>query len=218
MFVQTCIKGVHDIDLGVANEILDGEGLVCNWWRNQGTISAKDIDKRLTSAELDLHVNSYDEDHPDYDKKHPDYPKKVSEITPFLSLTAGAVERSVFYKTNFVHPAHRTALLFASKFGSLRGECFLFYCWVVVGLRPAAEIRQLSEEVRELNTYRRYSAFQTEGEIAAKIDVPARQIHRFERYQITDSPNGYPDLNFVDSRINPRYVDPYSIVNIREAF
>jgi hypothetical protein len=211
MFVQTCIKGVHGIDLGVANEILNGEGLVCNWWRNKGTISAKDIDKRLTSAELDLHVNSYD-------GQHPDYPKKVNEVTPFISLTAGAVERSVFYKTNFVHPAHRTALLFASDFGKLRGECFLFYCWVVVGLRPAAEIRQLAEEVRELNTYRRYSAFQTEGEIAAKIDVPSRQIHRFERYRITDAGSGYPDLEYVDKRINPRYVDPYSIVNIREAF
>jgi hypothetical protein len=211
MFVQTCIKGVHGINLSVANEILDGEGLVCNWWRNKGTISAKDIDKRLTSSELDLHVNSYDE-------QHPDYPEKVNKVTPFISLTAGAVERSVFYKTNFVHPAHRTALLFASDFGKLRGECFLFYCWVVVGLRPSAEIRQLAEEVRELNTYRRYSAFQAEGEIAAKIDVPSRQIHRFERYQITDTANGYPDLRYVDSKINPRYVDPYSIVNIREAF
>lgn len=211
MYVQTCIKGVNGINLAVANEILAGEGIVCNWWRNEGNIGPKDIDKRLTSADLDLHVNSYDE-------QHPDLPGKVSRETPFISLTAGAVERSVFFKTNFVHPAHRTALLFASDFGRLRGECFLFYCWVVVGLRPAVEIKHLAEEVRELNTYRRYSAFQTEGEIVAKIEVPSRQIHRFERYKITDNKNGLVDLDYAGSTVNPRYVDPYSIVNIREAF
>jgi len=211
MYVQMCIKGVSGINVSMANEMLAGEGLVCNWWRKEGSIGPKDIDKRLTSADLDLHVNSYEE-------QHPDLPGKVKEETPFISLTAGAVERSVFFKTNFVHPAHRTALLFASDFGRLRGECFLFYCWVVVGLKPAVEIRHLAEEIRELNTYRRYSAFQTEGEIAAKIEVPSRQIHRFERYRITDNANGLTDLDYIDSTLNPDYVDPYSIVNIREAF
>jgi len=44
-------------------------------------------------------------------------------------------------------------------------------------LTPAVEISHMAEEVRELNIYRRYSAFQTEGEIVAKIEVSARQIH-----------------------------------------
>jgi hypothetical protein len=109
-------------------------------------------------------------------------------------------------------------LLFASDFGRYRGQCYLFYCWVVVGLTPAVEVKHLAEEVRELNTYRRFSAFQTEGEIVAKIEVPARQIHRFERYEILGSRNKVTDISFVDAFKNPRYVDPYAIVNIRDAF
>jgi hypothetical protein len=211
VYVQTCIKGVNGIDVRGAEEILAGEGLVCNWWRNQGSIGPADIDRRLTSAELDLHVNSYDE-------QHPDLRGTVRTETPFISLTAGAVDRNPFLKTNFVHPAHRTALHFATNFSRLRGDCFLFYCWVVVGLKPAVEIRHLAEEVRELNTYRRYSAFQTEGEIVAKVEVPSRQIHRYEHYRVTDGTGGYVDLTYMGQSINPRYVDPYSIVNIREAF
>jgi len=221
MYVQMCIKGVNHINLAEAQEVLAGEGLTCNWWRERGKemkgISPPEIDERLNSANLDLHINSYE-------KGHPDYPGSVKEETPFISLTAGAVSRNLFLKTNFVHPAHLTALSFASNFGRHPGECYLFYCWVVVGLTPAVEVKHLAEEVRELNTYRRFSAFQTEGEIVAKIEVPARQIHRFERYEVHGSGNLHSDISFVDDISfidafkNPRYVDPYSIVNIREVF
>jgi hypothetical protein len=211
MYVQTCIKGVNGIDPMAAKAILGGQGLICNWWRRVHQISPMEINDRLTSAELDLHVNSYGQ-------QHPIRSGTVRDETSFISLTAGAVERNVFLKTNFVHPAHRTALFFASNFGALRGDCFLFYCWVVVGLTPAVEIRHLAEEVRELNTYRRYSAFQTEGEIACKVDVPSRQIHRYERYRISDDGTGGLVMSFEESEINPDYVDPYTVVNIREAF
>ena len=211
MFVQTCIKGINGISSTEAKEILDGGGIQCNWWRVVHRISPNEINERLTSANLDLHINSYG-------ASHPVLPGKVKEETPFISLTAGCVERSVFLKTNFIHPAHQTALWFASDFGRLRGECFLFYCWVVVALTPAVEIHHLAEEVRELNTYRRYSAFQTEGEIVAKIEVSARQIHRYEQYRISSGARGIATFSLEDVTVNPLYVDPYSIVNIREAF
>jgi hypothetical protein len=211
VFVQTCIKGINGIGSAEAKAILNGDGILCNWWRRVHSISPNEMNERLTSANLDLHINSYGE-------PHPTLPGKVMEETPFISLTAGCVERSVFLKTNFAHPAHRTALWFASDFGKLRGECFLFYCWVVVALTPAVEIRHLAEEVRELNTYRRYSAFQTEGEIAAKIEVLARQIHRYEQYRISSDARGIATFSLEDVTINPLYVDPYAIVNIREAF
>ena len=211
MFVQTCIKGINGIDSAEAEAILNGRGIQCNWWRDVHRISPDEINERLTSANLDLHINSYGE-------PHPVLPGQVSKETPFISLTAGCVERSVFLKTNFVHPAHRTALWFASDFGKLRGECFLFYCWVVVALTPAVEISHLAEEVRELNTYRRYSAFQTEGEIVAKIEVSARQIHRYEHYRISGGSREMPTFSLEDVTVNPLYVDPYSIANIREAF
>ena len=81
-------------------------------------------------------------------------------------------------------------------------------------LTPAVEISHMAEEVRELNTYRRYSAFQTEGDIVAKIEVSARQIHRYEQYRISSGPPATFSLE--DVIVNP--LDPYSIVNIREAF
>lgn len=215
MYVQTCIKGVQGGERGIndteAKEILAGSGLQCNWWRRVNSISPATINERLTAAELDLHVNAYDE-------QHPNRALRVHEETPFISLAAGVVERSTFLKTNFVHPAHRTALLFASDFGQLRGDCYLFYCWVVVGLMPAVPVRHLAEEVRELNTYRRYSAFQLEGEVTAKVEVPSCQIHRFERYTVEDGINGGIDITYQEQVINPHYVDPATVVNIRKAF
>ncbi len=211
MYIQTCIKGVNGISSAHAKAIINGRGLACNWWRNERNISPAQVDERLTAAELDLHVNSYGQ-------QHPTRAGTVRKQTPFISLTAGAVERSVFLRTNLVHPAHRTALFFASDFGRLRGDCFLFYCWVMVGLRPSVEVKGLAEEVRELNTYRRYSAFQTEGELAAKIEVPARQIHRYERYHISTGRAGRLRFSIGETEINPSYVDPRSVVNLREAF
>jgi hypothetical protein len=210
VFVQTAIKGIGGIDRSDAQQILRSSGLQCNWWRRVHRIAPDEIDERLSSSNLDLHVNSYGE-------PHPTYRGRVCEETPFISLATGAVERSAFYKTNFVQPAHRTALLFATDFGRRRGDCFLFYCWVVVGLQPAVEVMSLSEEVRELNTYRRYSAFQLEGEVTAKVWIPTRQIHRFERYRLVDSSDGIR-LSFVDNEVNPQFVDPQTVLNIRQAF
>lgn len=211
MYVQTCIKGVNGISVSEADEIIGGDGLRCNWWRRQETISPTEYTQRLAPAELALHVNSYD-------MQHPSRTGKVREETPFISLAAGAMERSTFYKTNFFHPAHRTALLFASNFGESGSNCFLFYCWVIVGLSPAVEVVQLAEEVRELNTYRRYSAFQTEGEVTAKVEVTAPQIEKYERYRVWRSSTRSVKFAIEDVKPNPRYVDPRSIVNIREAF
>lgn len=206
-----CVKGVNGIDTKTAEAMLDGHGIVCNWWRNAHTISPAARVERLTQTELDLHVNSYDQ-------QHPSRPGRVCDETPFISLAAGAVERNAFLKTNFVHPAHQTALNFASDFGRLRGDCFLFYCWVVVGLRPAVEVDHLAEEVRELNTYRRYSAFQLEGEITAKVIIPSCQIHRAERYTISDDADGGIDIQLSKTIVNPSFVDPHTVTNIRSAF
>jgi hypothetical protein len=211
VYIQMCIKGVGGISTDEADEIINGGGLRCNWWRRQELITPNEYTGRLMPTELDLHVNSYD-------AQHPGRGGKVREETPFISMTAGSVERSTFHKTNFFHPAHRTALLFASNFGNPGDRCFLFYCWVIVGLSPAVEVLQLSEEVRELNTYRRYSAFQTEGEIAAKIEVTAPQIEKYERYRIWRPTARGMKFSCEAKKRNLRYVDPHSIVNIREAF
>ena len=210
MYIQTAIKGMRHMDINGARRTLHSTGLQCNWWRLVGTIRPDEIDERLSTANLDLHINSYDQ-------VDPSTGRPFSDGTPFISLAAGTVGRDEFLKTNFVHPAHQTALRFASDFGRHQGECYLFYCWVIVGLQPAAEVMPLAEEVRELNTYRRYSAFQLEGEIAAKIWIPSRQIHRFEQYETRHS-QGSVEIQYVDSELNPQFVDPQRVVNIREAF
>ena len=94
MFVQTCVKGINGIGSAEAKAILNGAGIQCNWWRRVHTISPSEINERLTSANLDLHINSYGE-------PHPAFPGEVMEETPFISITAGCVDRSVFLKTKF---------------------------------------------------------------------------------------------------------------------
>jgi hypothetical protein len=210
MYVQMCIKGLSGFPLDEAKAMLAKRGIACNWWREAKHLSSAAIDERLTRGELDLHVNSYDEEHP--------RGGKVRDQTPFISLTAGAVERDAFLETNQEYSAHKVAMNFATQFGRWRGEFFLFYCWVVVGMRPSLPVRHLAEEVRELNTYRAYSAFQLEGEIAAKIEVPARQIQKFEHYRYIETGPGRKSIEFIDSYPNPDYIEPHEITNYRDWF
>jgi hypothetical protein len=204
-----CIKGMNGITLADAQAILVKRGLACSWWRNARQISSSEIDERLTSEELDLHVNSFDE-------KHPTRGGLVREETPFISLTAGSVERNAFWKTNEINPAHRVALNFATSFGGSRGDCFLFYCWVLVAMRPSVHVRHLAEEVRELTTYRSYSHFQPEGEIAAKIEVPARQIDKLEHYRYGTGDHGRQQITLVETYKNSGYIRPHDVTNYRD--
>jgi hypothetical protein len=209
MFVQMCIKGLCGITRDQAWAIATRRGLACAWWRSAQKISAAEISERLTPEELDLHVNSFDE-------QHPARGGMVREESPFISLTAGSVERRAFLAQNEVHPAHEVAMNFATNFGQLRGECFLFYCWVLVGLRPNLAVRHLAEEVRELNTFTAYSRFQPEGEIVAKIEVPACQIEKFEHYEYSEDAKGRVRIRQLGSHSNPNYIAPHEVTNLRE--
>lgn len=70
-----------------------------------------------------------------------------------------------------------------------------------------------AEEVRNLNTYRRWSPYQLEGEITAKVYIPANQIHWVEWWDRSIDPNA-PTHRYV----NRRFVDPKSLLNFRELF
>jgi hypothetical protein len=215
MFVQWCIKGVRGRTAGEPSDVgltpdeaitavRDGNGILCNWWRDVGTISPAKRRQKLTAANLDLHVNNYD---------------SIKNETPFISLTAGCVERDVFYRTNRVLPAEDTALMFATNNGTAPG--FLFYCWVVVGLKPAVPIEGVAEEVRELNSYRSWSAYQVEGELTAKINIPANQIQRVEWW--APGPGGQLTQQISGVDWNPAYLNPIfnpasEVSNIRELF
>lgn len=176
MFIQWCIKGIRgrlatdDPTLGIDDDTAramldDGEGIICNWWRDVGTISPSARRDKLTAHNLNRHVHDY---------------ANFGKETPFISLTAGCVERDAALRLNRIHEAQDVALRFATDWGKHVG--YLFHCWVVVGLKPAVEVGSVAEEIRELNTYVSYSDFQLEGEITAKINVPSNQIQSCERW------------------------------------
>lgn len=208
MFVQWCIKGVRgrlsgeEAEVGIddveATAIIDkGQGIQCNWWRRQRRITPQEIRAKLTRSNLDRHIHDYG---------------NFAAETPFISLTAGCVERDAAIRFNRIHEAQDVALRFATDWGFRHG--YLFYCWVVVGLKPAVGVESVSEEVRELNTYLSYSDFQLEGEVTAKIIVPSNQIQRWERWD----PDGHGGVKATASTQyeNPRFDEPALVSNIRE--
>jgi hypothetical protein len=207
MFIQWCIKGVRaqlkDDPAGTgltdqqAKDIIDKDlGICCNWKRNQPNLTPPQVRQALTATNLHLHINQY---------------SAISAKTPFISVSAGCVERRVLHKTNQIHTARQIALAFATRFFKEPG--YLFRCWLIVGLKAAVAVEGVCEEVRELNTYRSWSAFQTEGEITAKIIIPANQIKRCEKWLIQNGrfvqPAGWPHHN-------TKFDDPEIVNSIRE--
>ena len=210
MIVQWAIKGISGGSSGISDVdakalIDDGHGIICNWWRNAFRIAPPQIRAKLSYSNLLRHVNQYAA--PD-----PVTGQPFSESTPFISLTAGCVERNTLLRTNLVIPARQTALEFATEWGTCSG--YLFYCWVLVSINPAVEIEAAAEEIRELNTYRSYSSYQTEGEIAAKIQIPSNQIEKCEKYDPTNA--GLLTPTWVHR--NPNFESPEPISNVREFF
>lgn len=191
MIVQRCLKGVHGIDDTQAVSMLLGNGILCNWWRRAQRISPDEIRQKLTAAAIDLHVNNYD---------------AVIDDTPFISLTSGCVSRDQYLRSNTVLPARNTAVEFATDGGLSEG--YIFYCWLLVGLNPAPEVEGVAEEVRELNAYRNYSAYQTEGEVTAKVIVPANQIEGFEKVDVRGG-----RINWI---ANPGFTPPSRVTNFRD--
>ena len=191
MIVQRCLKGVHGISDQDARNVVSSEGILCNWWRNVLWISPAQIRQKLTAQAIDLHVNNY---------------SAVQHNTPFISLSSGCVSRDHYLRTNVVLPARTTAVEFATDGGF--GDGHIFYCWLLVGLNPAPEVEGVAKEVRELSTYRSYSAYQTEGEVTAKVIVPANQIEGFEKVDATGA--------HLSWTANPDFTPPSRVANLRD--
>ena len=203
MFTQECMKGIAGIDETVAKQLTEGgEGIQCNFWRNTGVRPAP-LDTRvmLTEDNLVRHLHDYD---------------SYGRETPFISLSAGAVDRQAAMRTNVVNPAEETAALFAVDFGR-EPEGFIFQCWLVVALNPAVSIEGVAEEVRELHTYTRFSLYQLEGEVTAKIHIPANQIKSYRRCT-ADRTTGRLRFDFGTPVQNSRYDAPEVLMNRRGLF
>jgi hypothetical protein len=89
MFFQKVLKGIA----GLSRQDADATflaGIQCNWWRKVRTISPEEIVQKLTADNLDWHLNHYADPDPRMNNA-PFY-----ENTPFISVTAGSVEREEF--------------------------------------------------------------------------------------------------------------------------
>lgn len=203
MYIQHFVKGISGdtgaIDWRTAKDLLrNAHGIHSNWWRNipGGTITPAQIDAVLTDINLDRHVHDY---------------MSFGAQTPFISVASGCVERDTLLSQNHVYSALTTALDFATDAGRHPGA--LFFGWILVALNPAVRLSAVAEEIRDLNVYHRWSPFQLEGEITAKIHIPANQIEYIEWW---DGRNGRTKL--MDSFQNPGFVKPDPVTNIRNRF
>ncbi|UKD54104.1 hypothetical protein L3Q65_40530 [Amycolatopsis sp. FU40] len=206
MIVQWCVKGLHLESDEKAKGLIDNHGgLLCNWWRKVGRIRPSQVRDKLTATALDRHINHFDE-------LDPVTRVPFSEDSPFISLTSGTVERDAFAATNHVRRARDTALWFGTEYGK-HEFAYLYTCWVLLAPRPAVEVEGVAEEVRDLNAYRRYSAYQTEGEVTAKIMVPDNQIKSCEKWELNRSKKAF-HRTLVHP--NPRFTEPEALSNVRE--
>lgn len=206
MIVQWCCKGMNDIGPDQVKQILsDQTGLSCRFWqeRKDGVLPYPEALDRLSERDLDLHVNHYDEDDPVSGEP-------VKDRTVFISLSAGCVERNALRTRNELHPALRTALVFATDNGRTPG--WVFTCYVLLTMNRATRIPGVAEEVRELNNERSFSHHWAEGEIAAKINVPSRQILCAEHY----APIGPATLEWRGGYRNLEFVHPDALLNMRQ--
>jgi hypothetical protein len=208
MYVQRFVKGIAGKGVTEAGSAItwaeaqlilsEGHGLVSNWWRNKRkrTITPSEVQDILTEYNLDRHIHDY---------------HNYGHQSPFISLASGCVERDTLLSQNFLYSAVTTALDFATDAWSRPGA--LFYGWIPVALNPAVPITSVAEEVRNLNLYHRWSVFQLEGEVTAKVSIPANQIELVEWW------DGNTDrLDPIHSFENVDFVEPTPITNVRDYF
>jgi hypothetical protein len=205
MYIQMCVKGIagsiepteHRLTWDEACDLITSRrGILSNWWRTEGVISPPQIAEVLNETALNRHLHDYD---------------RFRDQTPFISLACGAVERDSVARRNFLYSAIDTALLFAT--GGWARPGVLFYCWVPTALNKAVELQAVAEPVRDLLTYRTWSPYQLEGELAAKVNIPANQIERVEWWDGAQNPRAC-----VRTFENPDYVGPDAVTNLRDLF
>lgn len=207
MYIQWFVKGISSTD-DVGNPIMskskafdminNGDGIFSNWWRNisGGCISPNLVQGVLNACNLDRHVHDY---------------QKYGPSTPFISVATGCVERDVFYEENKVYSAVDVALEFATASFTRAGA--LFIGWTVVSGNPAVAISSVAEAIRDLNVYHRWSPFQLEGEVTAKVHIPANQIKTVEWWDPKSDKN-----NPADVFSNSNFISPTPVLNQKGYF
>jgi len=141
-----------------------------------------------------------------------DYPA-FGGRTPYISLSAGVRQFVGSRARPFTFGALATAMDFATDFGTASG--YVFSCWVVTSLKPVPEIPGLAEDLRDLNLFEEFSTYNHEGEIAAKLVVPSRQIDWVAKID----PNGHqtPAWGGAGIERNRDFTPPDRLSNVFEA-
>ena len=204
MYLQYCVKGIAGATgrrPGITKEeaiaVMTGDrGIQSNWWRTKGRIAPEEVAAVLTDAHLARHLHDY---------------AAFKEDTPFISLACGAVERDVVIQYNWIHSAIDIALMFATDNWTRPGA--LFFLWVATSHRPAVAVRSVAEPVRDLNIYHRWSPYQPEGEVTAKVHIPANQIEKLE-WWVPD--HGEGKIEYEEENLN--YVKPEVLSDVRGLF
>jgi hypothetical protein len=213
MIIQRVIRGMAGISQTQAQTMLD-EGILCNLIRNKGPMSFLDIPRVLVDRNADWHQDHYG----DPDPLHTTPPNEIFSLhTPFISTTAGTVERRK--GKNVTWTAFDVALRFATA--GFKQDGYLFYCDLFVIGRSAVPVQAFSEELRELNVNPRYSVYQVEGEILAKLVIPPAQIERADFFDLQDVKNALalgqlPTPDPTRSLSNPLYFSSTRYSNLRD--
>jgi hypothetical protein len=166
MQINWCLKGIAEsasFNDAEASAVLSSTGILSKWMLANAAQTSQqaniDSQKALNASALDDHVNNY---------------AKVVKDTPYISLSSGCIEYAGATLPPIRHPALRTALKFATNSGRQFG--YVFRCWVKTGVKPAAELPGLAEEIRDLNLFADFYAYHRQGEVTAKLIVPRRQV------------------------------------------
>lgn len=210
MFFQLVLKGISSLDDAEALERLRTTGIPCRWWARVHRISPAEIKDKLSDRNLDWHLNRYDQPDPTQNND-PFY-----EHTPFISTTAGVVERDALMRRNWLYPPLLTALQFATRDFTQVG--YVFYAYVYTLGKKGIELRAFSEEVRDLLMYTGWLPYHPEGEVVAKIEIPSVNLEKYEKY---DGRTAWADLASgrlprpIDTQLNPSYEPPERFANVR---
>lgn len=178
MIFQKILKGVSGLSDQQAEDMLRQNGIICRWWERVGQITPPGIQDKLTEANLYWHLERYND-------IHPDTGRPFHEDTPYISTTAGSVQRDAANTRNILFPPLMTALAFATRWFSQSGH--IFYGYVYVLGKQSVPLMEFAEEVRELNIYTSWLKYHSEGEIVAKIIIPSSRLRRVERYDPQES-------------------------------
>lgn len=212
MIFQRILKGIVGVTAADARKRLDGGGVECNWWREVDPLPEAEVPGRLTPENLRLHLSAYDQ-------VDPATGQPFGRRTPFISTTAGTVERDPYLAQNTLFSAFITALAFATD--GFRTDGAVYFGYVNVLGRPAVGLREFAEETRDLHQWHDYQPYHPEGEIVAKIQIPAAHLEKAEGY---NGPAALADFRRwrlpqpTWQELNQScYVRPEDVCNIRDA-